>query len=131
MNIKEKFSSLPIGIFGYNFNVYYVKNDNTFWYEIIAIKDDKEYYVCKLDYAKTYQGIISFLLKDIAKSLKEKYTSLNLNFKVFKKSIKLNNKLFTLKKSKQDNDFNPIYDVKIELIQYIAELQEKNVLVAN
>ena len=40
MNIKEKFTNLPIDVFGYNFNVYYVKNDNTFWYEIIAHNED-------------------------------------------------------------------------------------------
>ena len=125
MNIKEKFSNLPINIFGYSFNVYYVKNDNNFWYEIIAIKDDKEYYVCKLDYAKTYQGIKSFLLKDVANDLKEKYKSLSI--KVYKNSIKLNSKLFHWKK--QDNSFRPIYDLKVELIQYIIELENQNILV--
>ena len=125
---KEKFTSLPISIFGYNFDVYYVKDDNTFWYEIIATKNDKEYYVCKLDYSKTHQGIRTFLLKDIAQDLKEKYK--HLNIKVFKVSIKLNDKLFHLKKQKTNNDFSPIYDIKIELIKYIIELQEKNILVA-
>ena len=128
MNIKEKFSTLPISIFGYNFNVYYLKNDNTFWYEIIANKDDKEYFVCKLDYNNTHQGIRTFLLNDIANDLKEKYKCLDV--KVFKKSIKLNDKLFSLKKQKSNDDFSPIYDLKIELIQYIIELKEKNVLVA-
>ena len=126
--IKEKFSSLPISIFGYNFDVYYVKNNNTFWYEIVATKDDKEYYVCKLDYAKTSQGIRTFLLKEIAKDLKQKYHLLDV--KVFKVSIKLNDKLFRLKKQKTNNDFSAIYDLKIELIQYIIELQEKKALVA-
>ena len=132
MNIKEKFSSLPIEVFGYNFNVYYVKNDNTFWYEIIANKDDKEYYVCKLDYAKTNQGIKTFLLKDVANDLKQKYTSFN--FKVLKSGIKLNDKIFHWKKQKSSNDFSndfiEIYDLKIEIIQYIANLQEQNILVA-
>ena len=126
--IKEKFSSLPIHILGYSFYVYYVKNDNTFWYEIIALKDDKEYYVCKLDYSKTFKGIRSFLLKEIAKDLKEKYK--HLNVKVFKVSIKLNDKLFHLKKQKANNDLSAIYDLNIDLIQYIAELKEKKLLVA-
>ena len=128
MNIKEKFSNLPISIFGYGFSVYYVKNDNTFWYEVIANKDDKEYFVCKLDYNKTHQGIRTFLLNDIAKDLKEKYKLLNV--KVFKNSIKVNDKLFTLKRQKEDNSFSNVYDIKIELIQYIIELQDKNILVA-
>ena len=125
---KEKFSNLPINVFGYSFHVYYVKDNNTFWYEIIATKDDNEYYVCKLDYAKTFKGIRTFLLNEIAKDLKEKYNLLNI--KVFKNSIKLNDKLFTLKKQKTNNDFSPIYDIKIELIQHIIELRDKNVLVA-
>ena len=128
MNIKEKFSNLPISIFGYGFSVYYVKNDNTFWYEIIADKDGKEYFVCKLDYDRTRQGIITFLLNDIAKYLKEKYKVLNV--KVFKRSIKLNGKLFTLKRQKDNNDLFDLYDMKIELIQYVIELQDKNILVA-
>ena len=128
MNIKEKFSNLPINTFNYNFYVYKVINNNTFWYEIIASKDDKEYYVCKLDYAKTYQGIKIFLLKDIANYLKLKYKSLNI--KVFKNSIKVNDKLFKLRKTKENNSFYNLYDLKIELIQYIVGLKEKNVLVA-
>ena len=128
MNIKEKFSNLPISIFGYGFSVYYVKNDNTFWYEVIADKDGKEYFVCKLDYDRTRQGIITFLLNDIAKYLKEKYKVLNV--KVFKRSIKLNGKLFTLKRQKDNNDLFDLYDMKIELIQYVIELQDKNILVA-
>ena len=128
MEIKEKFTNLPINIFGYNFYVYYVKNDNTFWYEIIATKDDKEYFVCKLDYSKTYKGIRKFLLNDIAKEIKEKYKCLDV--KVFKNSIKLNDKLFTLKKQKENNDLSNVYDMKIEMIQYIIGLKEKNVLVA-
>ena len=128
MNIKEKFSSLPIEVFGYNFNVYYVKDDNTFWYEIIANKDDKEYYVCKLDYAKTHKGIRTFLLKEIANDLKEKYK--HLDIKAFKVSIKLNDKIFHLKKQKANDDFDAIYDIKMDLIQYIMALKEQNVLVA-
>ena len=128
MKIKEKFSTLPIKVFDFDFSVFYVKNDNDFWYEIIATKDDKEYYVCKLDYEKTYQGIRTFLLKDTSARLKEKYK--NLNIKTFKNSIKINDKLFSLKKPKQDNSFSAIYDLKVEMIQYIEELQEKNILVA-
>ena len=125
MNIKEKFSSLPINIFGYGFSVYYVQNDNTFWYEVIADKDDKEYFVCKLDYDKTHQGIKTFLLREIAKDLKEKYKLLNV--KVFKNSIKVNDKLFTLKRQKEDNSFSNVYDMKIELIQYIIEMNYKTI----
>ena len=125
---KEKFTSLPISIFGYSFHVYYVKDDNTFWYEIIATKDDKEYYVCKLDYAKTSQGIRTFLLKDTTRRLKEKYKSLNI--KTFKNSIKVNDKLFSLRKTKQENDFNNLYVLEGEIFQYITEQQEKNILVA-
>ena len=128
MNIKEKFSTLPINTFNYNFYVYKVINDNTFWYEIIASKDDKEYYVCKLDYAKTSQGIKSFLLKDISSYLKTKYTSLNI--KTFKNSIKVNDKLFKSKNTKDDNSFNNLYDLKVEIIQYIVDLKEKNILLA-
>ena len=128
MNIKEKISNLPINIFGYSFYVYHVKNNNDYWYEIIAIKDDKEYYVCKLDYSNTYKGIKTFLLKDVANDLQQKYK--RLNFKVFKSSIKVNDKLFTWKKQKQDNNFYGIYDVKVEIIQYIVDLQEQNILVA-
>ena len=76
MNIKEKISNLPINIFGYSFYVYHVKNNNDYWYEIIAIKDDKEYYVCKLDYSNTYKGIKTFLLKDVANDLQQKYKRL-------------------------------------------------------
>ena len=128
MNIKEKFTSLPLEIFDYNFNIYYVKNDNTFWYEIIATKDDKEYYVCKLDYSKTYQGIRTFLLKDTSTRLKQKYTSLNI--KVFKNSIKINDKLFSLIKPSQENDFNNVYVLEGEVFQYVVELKEKKVSVA-
>ena len=128
MNIKEKFSNLPINVFGYNFSVYYIKDNNTFWYEIIAHKNDVDYYVCKLDYIKTYQGIKTFLLKDLANDLKTKYTKLNV--KVFKNSIKVNDKLFHWKKQKENNDFTPIYDLKIEIIQHIIDLEQKNILVA-
>ena len=127
MIIKEKFTSLPIDIFGYDFNVYYVRNDNTFWYEVIANKNDKEYFVCKFEYGKTYQGIKTFLLKDVANDLKEKYK--RLNFKVFKNSIKVNDKLFCWKKQKQDKSFYPIYDLKVEIIQHIIDLKNKNILV--
>ena len=127
MIIKEKFTSLPIDIFGYDFNVYYVRNDNTFWYEVIANKNDKEYFVCKFEYGKTYQGIKTFLLKDVANDLKEKYK--RLNFKVFKNSIKVNDKLFCWKKQKQDKSFYPIYDLKAEIIQHIIDLKNKNILV--
>ena len=128
MKIKEKFSTLPIKVFGFDFSVFYVKNDNDFWYEIIATKDNKDYYVCKLDYSKTSQGIRTFLLKDTSARLKEKYK--NLNIKTFKNSIKINDKLFSLRKPKQDNNFSAIYDLKVEMIQYIEELKEKNILVA-
>ena len=122
MNIKEKFSNLYLNIFNYEFYVYKVINNNSVWYEIIAIKDDKEYYVCKLDYAKTKQGIKSFLLKDIVNDLKSKYK--DFNFKVLKNSIKVNDKIFRLK----EQCF--YYDLKISIIQYIVELQDKNILVA-
>ena len=128
MIIKEKFTSLPIDIFGYSFSIYHVQNDNTFWYEVIANKNDKEYYVCKFEYGKTYQGIRTFLLKEIANDLKAKYK--HVDIKAFKVSIKLNDKLFHLKRQKANDDFDAIYDLKIELIQHIVELQEKNVLVA-
>ena len=128
MNIKEKFTNLPIDVFGYSFSIYYLKNDNKFWYEIIANKDDKEYYVCKLDYSKTHKGIRTFLLKEIANDLKEKYK--HLDIKAFKVSIKLNGKLFHLKKQKANDDFDAIYDIKMDLIQYIMALKEQNVLVA-
>ena len=64
----------------------------------------------------------------MAKDLKTKYNLLNV--KVFKASIKLNDKLFKLKKQKTNEDLSSIYDLKIELIQYIIELKNKNVLVA-
>ena len=122
MNIKEKFSSIYLNIFNYEFYVYKVINDNNIWYEIIAIKDNKEYYVCKLDYDKTKQGIRTFLLKDIATQLKQKYK--DFNFKVLKSGIKVNDKIFRLK----EQCF--YYDLKISIVQYIIDLQEKNVLVA-
>ena len=121
MTIKEKFSSLSLNIFNYNFYVYKVINDNIVWYEIIAIKDNKEYYVCKLDYAKTSQGIKTFLLKDLVSYLKQKYTSFN--FKVLKNGIKVNDKIFRLKKQCF------YYDLKLEIVQYIVDLQEQNILV--
>lgn len=122
---KEKFTKLPINTFNYNFYVYKIINDNNYWYEIIATKDDKEYYVGKLDYEKTNQYIKSFLLKDISVDLKQKYT--NLNFKVLKAGIKVNDKIFRLKK--HDNDFNNLYDLKIAIIQYIVDLKNQNILV--
>ena len=121
MIFKEKFSSLSLNIFNYDFNVYKVVNDNIIYYEIIAIKDNKEYYVCKLDYEKTKQGIKTFLLKDLASYLKQKYTSFN--FKVLKNGIKVNDKIFRLK----EQCF--YYDLKLEIIQYIIDLKEKNILV--
>ena len=118
MIVKEKFSSLSLNIFNYEFYVYKVINDNNIWYEIIAIKDNKEYYVCKLDYEKTKQGIRTFLLKDIASYLKQKYTSFN--FKVFKNGIKVNDKVFRLK----EQCF--YYDLKLDIVQYIEDLKNQN-----
>ena len=122
MIIKEKFTNLYLNIFNYEFYVYKVINDNNIWYEIIAIKNDKEYYVCKLDYAKTKQGIRTFLLKDLAAQLKQKYK--DFNFKVLKSGIKVNDKIFRLK----EQCF--YYDLKISIVQYIVEQQDKNILVA-
>ena len=122
MIFKEKFSSLSLNIFNYDFNVYKVINDNNVWYEIIAIKDNKEYYVCKLDYAKTSQGIKTFLLKDLTSYLKQKYT--NINFKTLKNGIKVNDKIFRLK----HQCF--YYDLKLEITQYIVDLKEKQTLIA-
>ena len=121
MVFKEKYSSLSLNIFNYDFYVYKVINDNNVWYEIIAIKDNKEYYVCKLDYSNTKQGIKSFLLKDIATSLKQKYK--DFTFKVLKNSIKVNDKIFRLK----EQCF--YYDLKIAIIQYIVDLKEQSILV--
>ena len=121
MIIKEKYSSISLNIFNYDFYVYKVINDNDIWYEIIAIKDNKEYYVCKLDYSNTKQGIKTFLLKDLANYLKQKYTSFN--FKVLKNGIKVNDKIFRLK----EQCF--YYDLKLEIVQYIVDLKEKNILV--
>ena len=120
MIFKEKFSSISLNIFNYDFNVYKVINDNNTWYEIIAIKDNKEYYVCKLDYEKTKQGIRTFLLKDIAKDLKQKYK--DFTFKVLKSGIKVNDKIFRLK----EQCF--YYDLKIEITQYIVDLKEQKIL---
>ena len=122
MNIKEKFSKLYLNIFNYEFYIYKVINDNNIWYEVIAIKDNKEYYVCKLDYAKTKQGIRTFLLKDLAAQLEQKYK--DFNFKVLKSGIKVNDKIFRLK----EQCF--YYDLKISIVQYIVELKNKNILVA-
>ena len=121
MIFKEKFSSLSLNIFNYDFYVYKVINDNNIWYEIIAIKDSKEYYVCKLDYSNTKQGIKTFLLKDLASYLKQKYTSFN--FKVLKNGIKVNDKIFRLK----EQCF--YYDLKLEIVQYIIDLTKQSVLV--
>ena len=121
MIFKEKFSSLSLNIFNYDFYVYKATNDNNVWYEIIALKDNKEYYVCKLDYNNTKQGIKTFLLKDLATSLKQKYT--NFNFKVLKSGIKVNNKIFRLK----EQCF--YYDLKLEIVKYIVDLKEQNILV--
>lgn len=123
MIFKEKFSKLSLKIFDYDFYVYKVINDNNnIWYEIIALKDNKEYYVCKLDYKKTNQGIRTFLLKDLANYLKQKYTSFN--FKVLKSGIKVNDRIFRLK----NQCF--YYDLKLEIVQYIVDLKEQKVLVA-
>ena len=81
-----------------------------------------------MDYAKTHKGIRTFLLREIANDLKAKYK--HIDIKAFKVSIKLNDKMFHLKKQKANDDFTAIYDLKIELIQYIIDMQEKNVLVA-
>ena len=122
MNIKEKFSTLPIKVFSFDFSVYYVKNDNTFWYEVIASKDDKDYFVCKLDYDKTSQGIKTFLLKVLATRLQEKYK--NFTFKVLKNGIKLNDKIFHLKKEKPNLNNIEYYDLEQELKEYILILQQ-------
>ena len=122
MEIREKFSTLPTKVFSFDFNVFYVKNDNDFWYEIIATKDNKDYYVCKLDYEKTSQGIKTFLLKVLATRLKQKYTSFN--FKVLKSGIKLNDKIFHLKKEKQNMGNIEYYELEQELKEYILILQQ-------
>ena len=120
MIFKEKYSSIPLKVFNYSFNVYKVINDNNIWYEIIAIKDNKEYYVCKLDYAKTSQGIRTFLLKDLTSFLQQRYTSFK--FKVLKTGIKVNDKIFRLK----EQCF--YYDLKLEIIQYIVDLTQQKIL---
>ena len=122
MEIREKFSTLPIKVFSFDFSVFYVKNDNSFWYEIIASKDNKDFYVCKLDYEKTSQGIKTFLLNILATRLKEKYK--NFNFKVLKSGIKLNDKIFHLKKEKPNLNNIEYYDLEQELKEYILILQE-------
>ena len=119
MNIKEKFSSISLNIFNYDFYVYKVINDNDTWYEIIAIKDNKEYYVCKLDYNNTKQGIQTFLLKDLANYLKQRY--IDINFKVLKTGIKVNNQIFRLKDS-------CYYSLKIDIIDYIVNLTKQRIL---
>ena len=118
MIFKEKFSSLSLKIFNYEFYVYKVINDNDIWYEIIAIKNNKEYYVCKLDYNNTKQGIRTFLLKDLATRLKQEYTSFK--FKVLKSGIKLNDKIFRLK----EQCF--YYELQYQLLDYISYLKENN-----
>ena len=122
MEIKEKFSNLPIKVFSFDFSVFYVKNDSSFWYEIIATKDDQEYYVCKLDYAKTSQGIKTFLLKVLTTRLQEKYK--NFNFKVLKSGIKVNDKIFHLKKENPNLNNIEYYDLEQELKEYILTLQQ-------
>ena len=122
MEIREKFSTLPTKVFSFDFSVFYVKNDNDFWYEIIATKDNQDYYVCKLDYEKTSQGIKTFLLKNLATRLKQKYTSFN--FKVLKSGIKLNDKIFHLKKEKQNMGNIEYYELEQELKEYILILQQ-------
>ena len=118
MIFKEKFSNLSLNIFNYDFNVYKVISDNNIWYEIIALKDNKEYFVCKLDYSKTKLGIKAFLLKALAKDLKQKYT--NFNFKVLKNGIKVNDKIFRLKEQ------CCYYDLKLNIVQYIVDLKSQN-----
>ena len=120
MIFKEKFTKLSLNIFNYNFYVYKVIQDNNVWYEIIAIKDDKEYYVCKLNYAETKQGIKTFLLKDLASYLKQRYTSFK--FKVLKNGIKVNDKIFRLK----EECF--YYALKLDIIEYIVNLTRQNIL---
>ena len=122
MEIREKFSTLPIKVFSFDFSVFYVKNDNSFWYEIIASKNNKDYYVCKLDYAKTSQGIKTFLLNVLATRLQEEYK--NFTFKVLKNGIKLNDKIFHLKKEKPNLNNIEYYDLKQELEEYILTLQQ-------
>ena len=120
--IRERFSTLPIKVFSFDFSVYYAKNDNSFWYEIIASKDNKDYFVCKLDYAKTSQGIKTFLLNVLATRLQEKYK--NFTFKVLKSGIKLNDKIFHLKKEKPNMNNIEYYDLEQELKEYILVLQQ-------
>ena len=122
MEIREKFSTLPIKVFSFDFSVFYVKNDNSFWYEIIASKNNKDYYVCKLDYAKTSQGIKTFLLNVLATRLQEEYK--NFTFKVLKNGIKLNDKIFHLKKEKPNLNNIEYYDLKQDLEEYILTLQQ-------
>ena len=122
MEIREKFSTLPIKVFSFDFSVFYVKNDNSFWYEVIASKDNKDYYVCKLDYAKTYQGIKTFLLNVLATRLQGKYK--NFTFKVLKNGIKLNDKIFHLKKENPNLNNIEYYDLEQELKEYVLILQQ-------
>ena len=119
--IREKFSTLPIKVFSFDFSVFYCKNDNNFWYEIIASKENKDYYVCKLDYEKTNQGIKTFLLNVLATRLKEKNTTFN--FKVLKSGIKVNDKIFHLKKEKPNMNNIEYYDLEQDLKEYIIDLQ--------
>ena len=123
MEIREKFSTLPLKVFSFDFSVWYCKNDSDFWYEIIASKNNKDYYVCKLDYGKTNQGIKTFLLNVLATRLKQKYTSFN--FKVLKSGIKLNDKIFHLKKEKPNLNNIEYYDLQQELEEYILQPQPK------
>ena len=122
MEIRKKFSALPIKVFGFAFSVFYVKNDNSFWYEIIANKENKDYYVCKFDYGKTSQGIKTFLLKALAARLKQKHK--NLTFKVLKSGIKLNDKIFHLKKEKSNINNIEYCLLEQELKEYILSLQQ-------
>ena len=122
MEIREKISTLPTKVFSFDFSVFYVKNDNDFWYEIMATKDNKDYYVCKLDYAKTSQGIKTFLLKVLATRLQEKYK--NFTFKVLKSGIKLNDKIFHLKKEKPNMNNIEYYDLEQDLKEYALILQQ-------
>ena len=121
--VRKKISTLAYTCFSFLFEVIYCKTiDNNFWYEIIAKRDNKAYYVCKLDYDKTYQGIKTFLLNDLATRLKQEYTSFN--FKVLKSGIKLNDNIFHLKQQKSNMSNIEYYDLECNLKEHILDLQQ-------
>ena len=121
--VRKKISTLAYTCFSFLFEVIYCKTiDNNFWYEIIAKRDNKAYYVCKLDYDKTYQGIKTFLLNDLATRLKQEYTSFN--FKVLKSGIKLNDNIFHLKQQKSNMSNIEYYDLERNLKEHILDLQQ-------